>query len=269
MSDYSVPPVTRALKVLRHVSEGHDCANTSRTAKDLGINRTTLLRLLQTLSDERMIEPAGPNGGYVLGTGLIALAARALFSRDIVQVSQPILKRLAGDLGLSAHLGVFDGHDILYLLRETPNLHLVSNVRVGSRLPVHATTIGRIILAYWPADRLAQAVANMDLAAVTSKTSTTPEALIEQLAGDRTLGIAWSVGNFESGIGSAAAAVFDSSGAAIGAINVTGPEDAFRPRGGRRPEISAKLMAAAVEISQQLGHFPNAGRAAEQRGQKK
>ena len=164
---------------------------------------------------------------------------------------------------------MFDGRDILYLLRETPNLHLVSNVRVGSRLPAHATTIGRIILAHWPTDKLAQAVANMDLAAVTSKTSTTPEALIEQLNGDRTLGIAWSVGNFESGIGSAAAAVFDSSGAAVGAINVTGPEAEFRPRGGRRSEISAKLMAAAMEISQQLGHFPTAGRAVEQGGQKK
>lgn len=262
MSDYSAPPVSRAIKVLRHIADGHSCANINRTARDLGINRTTLLRLLHTLRDERMIEEAG-NGGYALGTGLISLAARALFSRDIVQVAQPVLKDLAADLGLSAHLGVFDGRDILYLLRETPNLHLVSNVRVGSRLPAHAASIGRILLAQMPEPEVADLIAGWQLTPVTDKTRTTPEALLKQLRDDRRAGIAWSVGNFEPGIGSAAAAVFEASGNAVGAINVTGPEGDFDPETGRRPEIAARLLAAADLISQQLGHFPQKGRAAQ------
>lgn len=256
MSDYSVPPVTRAIRVLQHIAAGNSCSTISQTSKVLGINRTTLHRLLATLEQEGMIEAASEAGGYVLGTELINLAARSLFSRDIVQVAQPILKRLASDLGLAAHLGVVDGRGVLYLARETPNLHLVSNVRVGSRLPLHATSIGRIVLAFWPTEKVIQTMSGRELGAATDKTATTMESLLEQIAEDRAERIAWSVGNFERGVGSAAAAVFDSSGEVAGAINVTGPESEFDPRGDKRAKISHGILRAAEEISRQLGYSP-------------
>ena len=86
MSEYAVPSVSRAIKVLRHIAEGNNCININQTAKDLDINRTTLLRLLHTLSDERMIEPVSDAGGYSLGTGLIGLAAKALYSLSLIHI---------------------------------------------------------------------------------------------------------------------------------------------------------------------------------------
>ncbi len=252
-ANYSVPPVERAIRVLRYIADGHQCTNTSRAAKELGINRTTLLRLLHTLQQERMIESVGEAEGYVIGTGLIQLAASALYSRDIVQIAQPVLKELAVKLGLSSHLGIIEGRDILYLLRETPNLHLISNVRVGSRLPAHATTIGRIILANSTEAGFAEIFEKENLVAVTKKTATSPEDLRQQLEVDQKIGVAWSVGNFEAGIGSAAAAVFDASGKAVAAINVTGPEREFASKAGRREEIYAAMTEAANHISHQLG----------------
>lgn len=254
-----VPPVVRAVALLRYIADGNDCANTSRAAKQTGINRTTLLRLLETLRSERMIQLNPDGGGYVLGNGLIHLAARALYSRDVVQIAQPELRRLAETLGLSAHLGVIEGHEILYLLRETPNLHLVSNVRVGSRLPIHATTIGRIMLAHCASDERDRILDGCDLHAVTAKTATSRAALDSQLEVDRKMGLAWSVGNFEAGIGSAAKAVFDSSGRAVAAVNVTGPEHEFSESAGRREEIGSALTESALCISQQLGHVASAG----------
>lgn len=254
---YGVPPVERAFHVLRYIADGNSCANTSRAAKDTGINRTTLLRLLETLCREGMIEPE--SSGYTLGTGLIHLAARALYSRDLVQITQPELKHLSATLGLSAHLGIAEGATILYLLRETPNLHLVSNVRVGSRLPIHATTIGRIILAHSDDAARDALLDGIDLHPVTGKTATTLPALMAQLQTDRRVGIAWSVGNFEAGIGSAAVALFDGSGTCVGALNVTGPEKEFADTSGRRDEIQRALIQSAERISQQLGYFPPAG----------
>lgn len=251
---YSVPPVTRAFRVLRYISEGNPCGNIARASKELDINRTTLLRLLNTLQEERMIDPLGSGGGYRLGTGLIHLAASALYSRDVVQVAQPELKALASQLGLSAHLGILDGEDVLYLLRESPNLHLVSNVRVGSRLPAHATSIGRIILAHSPPERLEQMLNTRTLVAATAKTPVTSDALKAQLAEDKSIGIAWSVGNFEPGIGSAASVILDGVGDVVGAVNVTGPEQTFLASAGRRDEIAAALTQTTARISQQLGH---------------
>ena len=253
---YNVPPVQRAFKLLRHIADGNDCGNTSQAAKAVGINRTTLLRLLHTLAMEGMIEADGPGGGYRLGTGLISLASSAVFSRDLVQVAQPVLKRLAQGLGLSAHLGILEGQHIVYLVRETPNLHLVSNVRVGSRLPAHATTIGRSILAELDFTDVKSLFTESELVGVTAKTPVTYTTLAAQLADDKSQGMAWSVGNFEANIGSCAAAIFDVSGEVAGAINVTGPDHHFLVEGGRRDEIARDLTAAAEQISRQLGYLP-------------
>lgn len=251
---YSVPPVQRALALLRYVAAGNRCRNVSRAAKELGINRTTFIRLIATLQAERLIEELDDGGGYRLGPGFLALAADALNARDVVQLAKPVLAGLVRDLGLSAHFAVLDGREIVYLARQSPNAQLVSNVREGTRLPAHATTIGRILLAQLAPDALAALYSDADLASFTEKTATTLEALQAQLASDRALGIARSVANFELGIGSCACVVFDHRGRPAGAINVSGPDAAFAPQNGRAADIEAGLRTAADAISASLGY---------------
>lgn len=251
---YSVPPVHRAFTLLRHIAAGGRCRNAAATARELGINRTTLIRLLHTLEAERMIESPDDGASWQLGPGMIALAAEALKSRDIVRVAQPVLAGLSADLRLSAHLGVLDGRDIIYLLRETPNAHLVSAVREGSRLPAHATTVGRILLAHLPAGAVERLFDGAPLPAFTDKTATTLPALLAQLAQDRALGLAWSTGNFERGLGSCAAAVFDHRGRAVAAVNVTGPEASFAMGTPLAGQIGDSVRSATARISAALGH---------------
>ncbi|WP_018698511.1 IclR family transcriptional regulator [Amorphus coralli] len=253
---YEVPPVKRAIAVLKYVGAGNSCANISRAAKDLSINRTTLIRLLHTLREERMIEERDENAGYRLGLGLIGLATESMNGRDVIQVGRPRLATLATTIGLSAHLGVLDGHEVIYLVRESPNSHLVSNVREGTRLPAHATTMGRIILAYLPEDELAALYRDAPMEGFTDRTATSFEALTEQIAADRATGIAWSAANFEPGIGSCACAVFDHRDRPVAAINVSGPEHVFRQDESRLAVIGDAVQATAREISERLGHRP-------------
>ncbi len=253
---YSVPPVHRAFTLLRHIAAGGKCRNASATARDLGLNRTTLIRLLHTLEAERMIESIDDGLSWQLGPGMLALAADALKSRDVLRVAQPVMARLAFDSGLSSHLGVLDGREIIYLLREAPNSHLVSNVREGTRLPAHATTVGRVLLAYLPPEELARLYDDAPLAAATDKTATTLEALRQQIEFDRQRGAAWSAGNFERGIGSCAAPIFDHQERVIAAVNVTGPENQFTPDTPKASLIEAQIIAAAAQISAALGYSP-------------
>jgi DNA-binding IclR family transcriptional regulator len=253
-ADYAVPPVHRAFRLLRHISAGGRCRNASATARELGINRTTLIRLLHTLAAERMIESPDDGESWQIGPGMIALAAEALRSRDVVRVAQPVMEQLASRLSLSSHLGVIDGREIVYLLREAPNAHLVSNVREGSRLPAHATTVGRILLAHLPEDVVARLYGEQPLAAYTAKTATSLADLRRQLDADRAQGWSWSYGNFESGIGSCAAPIRDHRARVVAAVNVTGPEAAFDPASPRADSIRAAVVAAAAQISRGLGH---------------
>jgi DNA-binding IclR family transcriptional regulator len=252
---YVVPPVQRALRLLRHIADGNAVESPSRAAKELSINRTTLVRLLATLSAERMIERRHDGEGYRLGIGMATLTARALFSADIVQVADPILAKLANQLGLSSHLGILEGRDVIYVVRRVPNLHLVSNVRIGSRLPAHASNIGRVILAHMPSDSVADLYARTTLEPVTDKTVTTLGDLLRQIERDRDLGLAWSDSNFELGISSVAAPVFDHTGTVAGGINVSGATGAL-DGAARRKEISAALLEAAHEISRRIGYSP-------------
>jgi DNA-binding IclR family transcriptional regulator len=224
----------------------------SETAKVLKINRTTLLRLLHTLEAEGFVERRPNGAGYQVGLSFLEVGARALFAQDLVQVAVPVLTRLADALQLSAHLGVLDGTDVLYLVRRTPDTPLASNIRVGSRLPAHATTMGRMILAFMPTVEIERLYAGRELARFTDHTATTLQALRAKLAQDRIAGIAFSEAHFEGGIGSAAVAVFVFAGTPLGAINVSGPVSAFaeeEPRG----LIGTALRAAGVEISRRLG----------------
>ena len=253
-ASYSVPPVVRAIKLLRHIAAGHSIANQSQAARAIGINRTTLLRLVHTLEAEGLIDRVPGTDNYVLGTGIIELAVHKIFSLDVSQVASPVLDRLAADLGLSSHLGILDGREVLYVLRSEPNTHLVSNVHVGTRLPAHATTMGRAILANMAPSAVAALYRGVTLMAATPKTATTLDALRRQLDVVLATGVAVSRSNFEAGIGSVAAPVFDHSAKVVGAINVSGPERVFETVDSRAAIIQA-VKASAAEISKRLGHI--------------
>src|SRR5207248_6104680 len=240
---YIAPPVQRAARLLRHIAEGHPVLNMSETAKLLKINRTTLLRLLHTLEAEGFVERRPSGAGFQVGLTFLELGARALFSQDLVQVAMPVLTKLAETLQLSAHLGVLDGSDVLYLVRRTPNTPLASNIRVGSRLPAHATTMGRMLLAYMTKVELEALYAGKELQRFSDHTATTLAALEAKAEKDRRAGIAWSEAHFERGIGSAAVPVLDFAGTPLGAINVSGPVGAFADDA-RRAVIGHELRQA-------------------------
>jgi len=252
---YSVPPVERAIKLLRYIGEGKRARNLSVVARDLDINRTTLIRLIHTLQENRLIEEISEGAGYRLGVGLVSLGAQALDGRDIVQLCTPILRGLCQRTEMSTHLGVLDGRDIIYLGREAPNSHLVSNIRAGSRLPAHASSIGRAILAELPEDRVRQIFSGEPVAQTTAKTPTTVDEIINQARLDKAAGYAWSQGNFESGIGSCAAVIFDHARNPVGGINVSGPESRFSvPAGQAAADIRDAVLAAARAMSTELGY---------------
>lgn len=252
---YSVPPVERAIKLLRFIGEGNKCRNLARASVELSINRTTLIRLIHTLLDHRMIEEIQPGAGYRLGPGLISLAAQGIHGRDIVQLARPVQVELVEKTGMSAHLGILDGTDIVYLSRETPNTHLVSNVRAGSRLPAHASSIGRAILAALSREELEGLYDDVELEKMTEKTPASKDDLLLQWETDRRLGYTWSEGNFEQGIGSCAAAIFDHTNRPVGGLNVSGPQDRFSLSGKSDTDsIRLAIIEAAREVSIALGY---------------
>jgi len=255
---YLISPVQRALKLLDFVANGGSTTQLSRIARELDINRVTLARLLDTLEHERMIEPSPEGAGYRIGSRFLAMAAAALGDRDLLRLAQPILARLAAELQFSAHLAVLSGDQIVYLLQELPDTLLVSNVRVGSRLPAHVAAPGRVLLAALSPSERRSLLGRGPLSAATRHTPTTHADLDRLIGEDARRGRAWSFSGYEKGVDACAAPVFDRFGKIVAAISVAGPDSRFDEA--MRARTGEAVTDAARLLSKMLGHRSEGGR---------
>lgn len=244
-ADASASPVERAFRLLRFIAEGGSTANLSDVARQINVNRITVMRLLESLKAADLIEASPDSGTHRLGMPFLTLAASALGSSDLTARARQILPGLVEKTGLSAYLAVLEGTDIIYLLCETPDRPLVSRIRVGSRIPAHRATPGLSMLANLPAAALHALYADHP-----SDTDTPDwDALNLALDTARKNGCAWSYSGLEAGIDSCAAAVRDSRGSAVAALSVAGPNNAFSSDESLRQTVEASVKAAAAALS--------------------
>ena len=252
-NNYSVPPVDRAIRLLRYIGEGNKCRNLAKASNQLSINRTTLIRLIHSLLDNGMLEEIGEDEGYRLGIETITLASQAIQSRNIVRVSLKPLQELVKKSNMSAHLGILDGIEVVYLSRETPKTHLVSNMHIGSRLPAYASSIGRVIISELNETEVKNMFNSKELTGATAKAPKDIEQILSQRKLDSQRGYVWSVGMIEDNIGSCAATIFNHDGLPVGGLNVSGPKDVFMNETSKEATIikdavleAAKLASAAM-----------------------
>lgn len=248
-----VTPVVRALRLLKFIAEGGSTANLSELGRRIDVNRVTVMRLLATLEHEHMLERL-PQGGHQPGFAFLKLGASVLAGQDLTTFAGRILASLSESLRLSAYLGVRDGRDVLYLLRNMPQTALVSNIQVGSRIPVHQTTPGRMLIAHMPEDEVRDLLGPEPLAAATPQGATSYARLMEILGADHARGCAWSFSGFEPGIDACAAPVFDAGGAIVAAISVVGPGQRFELDPALRERTEHEVKHAARDLSGLLGY---------------
>ena len=248
-NSYSVPPVDRAIRLLRYIGEGNKCRNLTKASNHLSINRTTLIRLIHSLLDNGMVDEIGENEGYRLGVGAITLAAKAIESRDIVQMSLLPIQELVEKSKMSAHLGILDDIEVVYLSRVTPTTHLVSNMHIGSRLPAYASSIGRAILSELSETQVRNMYKNRVLEGATNKAPKNVRQILSQRKIDVKRGYVWSVGMIEPNIGSCAATIYNHEGMPIAGLNVSGPKDIFINENSKQAIIIREAVLDAARIS--------------------
>lgn len=247
-ADPSASPVERAFRLLRFVAEGGSTANLSEVARQINVNRVTVMRLLESLKSAGLIEVIPPGGSHRLAMPFLSLAASALGSSDLISRSRQTLPGLVEKTGLSAYLAVLEGTELIYLLCETPDTPLVSRIRVGSRIPAHRATPGLAMLANLDASAVVDLYANHP-ASDGNDDQPDWDALNAALDRVRTNGCAWSFSGLEAGIDSCAAAVIDSRGNVLAALSVAGPNTAFASDDTLRATVEASVKAAASELS--------------------
>lgn len=219
-------------------------ASISRTT---GISRTTTHRLLKAMEAHGLLESAG-GSGYRLGPRLLQIAAAALQEPALRDVGHPALERLAAATGESAQLYVASHRERICIDAVDSTNELRTFVKVGSALPMHAGSAGKVFLAWMPP---ALSGAILQRAQPLTPATPTGERLDRQLASARNRGWASSAGEREEGVGSVSAPVLGSSSELIAVVSISGPTSRVSRIGAKR--YAPAVMAAAREIESALG----------------
>lgn len=248
--------IGRALAILKAFDDRHPEWSLSDLSEHVGLNKTTTYRLLAALESEGCITRNAISGGYRLGLELVALGGVALRTIDLHTVARPEMERLAQDAGAAVSLEVWNRGQALVLDEVASRGPAGAPRDMGTRLPLHATSTGKVLLAYRSQDEI-EAQLRQPLNALTEKTMTTPAQLAEELRQIRAQGYAVTREELEVGFVAMAAPIYDHTNAVIAAVSIGGPR--IRLTEERLPELIALLQVTARAISRQLGYRPGAG----------
>ena len=243
--------IRRAVALLEAFTDGRPVWNVSELADRLNLNRTTTYRLLTALEGAEYVERDPSTEHYRLGSGLIALGARAQRANSIRAVALPELERLAAETGETATLEILSGSEMV-IIEEIPGEFVTSGSQhIGSRWPLYATSTGKAILAALPAAERSVALAEPPVA-LTAKTITSARRMSECLREIARVGYAVAAEELELGYVAVGAAVRDAAGRPVAAVSLGGT--LTRMTAERIPQIGALVQAAAGRLSHRLGY---------------
>jgi len=248
---YIVPALAQGLGILSLFGGDRRSFTAPEIAKELSLPRTTVFRLLQTLQSMDYVRCEEDTRRFSLGPALLNRGFEYLASLDMVEVAQPILQRLRDETGLSSHMAIREGCEIIYVSRFPARSTIASSVNIGTRFPVHATIMGRMTIFEMSDQELAELFRDQPLKRFTRHTPTTLKALKTLLAQDRKLGYATSEAFFEAGVSAVAAPVRDGAGRIVAAINVTAV-NAHIEEQDMHGGLKEAVLGAAAEISRWL-----------------
>jgi DNA-binding IclR family transcriptional regulator len=246
----------RVADVLLLFTEGPSTIGVSRIARDLGLSKAVVHRILQSLAARGMVAFEPFSREYRLGPAVTALGARALRDSDLRSASLDVLRGLRDELGETATLTSPVPNGRVYLDQFEGVHEIKMTVELGRRFPLHAGSSGKCMLAFLPeAER--ERLLTGELTQLTPHTIVDPEKLRAELDEIRARGYAVSGGERQPDAGSVAAPVFGVSDSVIGAISVCGPR--YRVTAEFVERIAPKVTAAAESISRRMGwsHYPN------------
>jgi DNA-binding IclR family transcriptional regulator len=238
--------VVRAVSVLKALGRSSNAYGVTELGTATGLSKATVFRLLGALENEGMVAREGANGAYRLGPEMISLGASALSTTDLREVAHSELRRLTAESGETSTLEVLTGNDVLVVDEVQGRFLFSAAPEIGRRWPIHATSTGKVLLAFSEPKRVAPRLTRYAPRTITARVD-----LERELGRVRQHGYAFAVDELESGLVALAAPIRNHLGSVVAAISINGPLSRLTPK--RRRDLVSKLCGAATRVSRRLG----------------
>ncbi|MFE1644427.1 IclR family transcriptional regulator [Microbacterium sp. P01] len=237
--------LTRGLRLLELFSPDESEISISEMARRTGMPKSTTHRLVSDLVKWGALERG--KGGVRLGVRLFELGHLVPDHNRLRELAIPFAHSLNEITHLTSNLAVREGNEIIYIEKITSRDLRVPHSRVGGRLPMHCTGLGKAILAN-SSPTFVDAILEAPLAAVTPHTITDPDVLRRELADIRHSRVAYDLEESRPGLFCVAAPIFARGGRVVGALSVTGATTQSQAR-----SFAGVVLASAHALSHALG----------------
>ncbi len=236
--------VSRMLAALEYTAAHGSPFSAGEMADDLGIPRATAYRICARLEEERILIPEPGGRGYSTGSRFSTMAVSVLSNSTIYGPRHRVLQRLVDEMGETCNLTTLCGGEVVYIDRVETDWPLRMHLNPGSRVPVHCTATGKLLLSLLPERRRQELVTAATLRRFTERTITDPDRLLAELERIRTDMIGTDDEEFVAGMVAVAVPVMDRSGEPCAALAVHAPKVRFSLEVARQ-HIPALRNAAA------------------------
>ncbi|MFC7062417.1 IclR family transcriptional regulator [Halobacillus seohaensis] len=247
-----IQSVDRAFKILDLFNEFTPELKISEISLKLGLNKSTVHSLLKTLKEHDYISQNVETGKYSLGMKLVERSNFLMNSMDIRSIAKQPLVELSMDTGLAVHLVILDGHTGVYIDKVDSPTAVIGYSRLGRRVPVHSSAVGKVLLAYQSEEARNEILENYHYQKHTEKTISTYQAFQEELTKVLENGYAIDDEENEPGITCLAIPIYDHASKVTAAVSISAPSAQFA--GDHIHPVISKLKQTGVAISKKLGY---------------
>jgi IclR family pca regulon transcriptional regulator len=250
----------RGLGILAAFTPTQPLFGVSELARAVGLSRSTTHRYMATLSRLGYLQQDPATRRYRLGPRVLDLGFSAINSMELRAISAPHLQQLSDETGYTVNMAILEGSDILYVERcrsaRAGQREIDLNLHVGSRLPAYCTSMGKVLLAFLPADEREALLDLIPLGRRGPNTLTDRRALDAELERVRETGLAINNEELAYGLRSIAAPVRSGTGDIAAAINLA-VHSSMVSMEDLVARLSGCLKQTAAHISAQVGYRPN------------
>lgn len=246
-----VQSVDRALEILEILGSRGEVGVTE-IAAELGVHKSTAFRLVAVLESRGFVEQLVDRGKYRLGFGIVRLAGATAAQMDLTREGRRTCEELAIDLSETVNIAILDGDRVVNISQVRGAGSITSYNWVGQATPLHATSSGKVLVAFAP-EPVRKELLGGELRRYTGSTITDPEALQRELGEIEARGWAATSEEYEVGLNAVAAPVRDAEGRVVAAVSVSGPSFRLSPE--TFEDVAPRVVAAADGLSRRLGFF--------------
>jgi DNA-binding IclR family transcriptional regulator len=247
-----IKSIEKALDLLELLSDKEKEMRITEITKELHMGISTVYRILTTLKCRNYIVQNRQTSKYMLGAKLFTLGYKVQNTKKLIEVAMPFLQRLSTYTNETINFAILEDREVIYLYKIESKEMLRAGLELGTKIPAHCTSIGKVLLAFLPEQEFMMLYSNNNekLPTFTPNTISSVEELKKCLKKIKKQGYAIDEEEFKIGVNCLGVPIINNEGKAIASISISGPRSRFNLF--KMEKVKNILINMSKDISNQL-----------------